>query len=111
MYRKSVFIILCVFVCSNREAVLSAAGVRGSLRHPPAGPRPRLRQSPGPGAAQRDQRVSLPFPRVFPLGIAGVQPSGLQTASDSVAVETVRCTFFSYRIIIMHTFSSYNKNK
>ena len=46
---------------SNREAVLSAARVRGSLRHPPAGPRPGLRQGPGPGAAQGDQRVRLPL--------------------------------------------------
>lgn len=45
-------------MCANRQAALSAAGVRGALRHPPSGTRPRLHQSVRYRAAQRHQRVS-----------------------------------------------------
>lgn len=43
---------------SCRKAGLPPAGICGAIRHPPAGPRPRLRQSTRHRAAQRHQGVS-----------------------------------------------------
>lgn len=50
--------LLILRVFANRQAAVSAARVRGALRHPPPGTRPGLHQSVRHRAAQRHQRVS-----------------------------------------------------